>query len=769
MSKQRKKNTQSNPTPKATAQKTANKSGFLRNSRLHLAILAALAAVLYANTLGCDYTWDDAIVITDNDFTKSADFGNIFTKDTFHGFFKQKKNLVAGGRYRPLTLAMFAVEYQITESPFLGHLMNIFWYALIGIVLYLVLLKLINPERRDDLKLWFIPLIASLLFVAHPIHTEAVSNIKGRDEIITLLGALAALYFALRAYYEENNLWMLLSGLVFFLGLLAKENAITFLAVVPLAFYFFTKADFLQIAKYTLPLVVAAVVFLMIRFSILGADFGTTSTDLMNNPFMKVENGLWVDFTLAERFATIMFTLGKYLQLLVVPFTLTHDYYPRQVGIMSFADWRVILSLLVYVGMGVYALIRMPKRDVVAFGILFFLITLSIVSNIVFPIGTNMSERFMFMPSVGFALVMAALLWRLADFLNKKEIVLIAYYLNILIVIVGGISILLLFLTIAIRKIMFIPLVGPVLTLIILLWDLVKFLRKKENESIIGLKSITGLLGVILFLFSVKTIHRNLAWKDNFTLFSTDIKTSNNSAKLLNAMGGELTVRALSPENANQKNAMLTEAIGYLKKAVEIHPTYANAYLLLGNAHNYSQQYESAIEYYKKSEQYKSNYKEAMNNMAITYRAAAISFLEEKKEVNKIEPYLKQALSGFERTQNLYPDYPGMSENIGLVHRTLGRYHGEVRQDPNEALIHLERAQKYTPNDTETLRLMSLCYGLSKQTDKMIVTLEQLIQKQPDRGILYLNLATAYAEKGDLQKAEQLRQKAYQLQPNLRR
>ena len=719
---------------KQKAVKTTTKPDFLRNPRLHLVIIAALATMLYANTLGCDYTWDDAIVITDNNFTKSADFGNIFTKDTFHGFFKEKKNLVAGGRYRPLTLAMFAVEYQITEKPFLGHLMNIFWYALTGIVLYLVLLKLINPERRDDLKLWFIPLVASLLFIAHPIHTEAVSNIKGRDEIITLLGALAALYFALRAYYERKILWMLLSGIVFFLGLLAKENAITFLAVVPFAFYFFTKANAEQIARYTLPLVVVAGAFLAIRFSILGADFGTTSSDLMNNPFMKLENGLWVEFTLAERLATIMFTLGKYLQLLTVPVTLTHDYYPRQVGIMSFVDWRVILSVLAYVGMAVYALTRMfkpndtklemtnpkdidtikservPKRNTITFGILFFLITLSIVSNIIFPIGTNMSERFMFMPSVGFVLVAATLLWRLANYFNKKEI-----------------------------------------------------------ASIADLKGVMAIVGVILILFSVKTIHRNLAWKDNFTLFSTDIKTSKNSAKLLNAMGGELTTHAILPENTNEKNAMLTEAIGYLKKAVEIHPTYANAYLLLGNAHNYSRKYDPAIEYYKKSEQYKANYKEAMNNMAITYREAALSFLEEKKNLDKVEPYLQQALREFDRTQKLYPDYPRLNENIGIVHRTLGRYYGEIRQDAAEALIHLERARTYARDDFETLRLMSLCYGMSGQTDKMIATLEQLIEKEPDRGVLYLNLATAYAEKGDLQKAEALRQKAYQLQPNLRR
>jgi len=70
-------------------------------------------------------------------------------------------------------------------------------------------------------------------------------------------------------------------------------------------------------------------------------------------------------------------------------------------------------------------------------------------------------------------------------------------------------------------------------------------------------------------------------------------------------MGGELSKRAILPEYSNQKNAMLNEAIGYLKKAVEIHPTYANAYLLLGNTHNYTQQYDAAIQYYKKAEQYK--------------------------------------------------------------------------------------------------------------------------------------------------------------------
>lgn len=687
-----------------------SKSGFLSNQKLHIITIGLLATVLYANTIGCDYTWDDAIVITENDFTKTADFRGIFSKDTFHGFFKEKKNLVAGGRYRPLTLAMFAVEYQISQKPFIGHLLNIIWYALTGIVLYLLLLKMLNPQKDpDQTKAWFIALVASLLFISHPIHTEVVSNIKGRDEIMTLLGALTALYFALRAYYEKKIGFVILTFISFFLGLLAKENAITFLAIAPLVFYFFTKARLNEGIKYTVPFFAAAAACLIIRTSILGADFGSTSTDLMNNPFMKIVGDQWVEFSFVERMATITFTLGKYLQLLIAPVTLTHDYYPRQIDIMTFGNWKVLLSLFAYVGMGVYALMRLPKRDIIAFGILFFLLTLSIVSNIVFPIGTNMSERFMFMPSVGFAIVVATLLWRLG-----------------------------------------------------------RFLRKKEITSFADLKGVMGILGVILLLFSIKTIHRNLAWQDNFTLFSTDIKTSDNSAKLLNAMGGELTTRALLPENKTQKNAMLSEAIIYLKKAITIHPTYANAYLLLGNAHNYSGQYDTAISYYKKSQQYKQGYKEAMNNEAITYREAAMNCLEEKKDVEKIPGYLQEALRGFEETRRYYPDYPDLDANVAITHRTNGRYYGEIRQDPNQALIHLNQALKYNPDDTETLRLMSLCYGLAKQHDKMIEVLEKLIAKQPDSGILYLNMSSAYYEKGDLQRAEELRQKAYQLNPGLR-
>ena len=190
-----------------------------------------------------------------------------------------------------------------------------------------------------------------------------------------------------------------LAGITFFLGLLAKENAITFLGVAPLALYYFTKDSLPNIGKLVLPLFIAAIAFLVIRGDILGWDLGEPSKELMNNPFVKVENGQWVHLDFAEKIPTITYTLGKYAQLLVAPYQLTHDYYPKHIDLLSWTNVKVILSLLLYLGLIVMGIRGLKEKTISSFAIWFYLLTLSIVSNIVFPVGTNMSERFLFMPS----------------------------------------------------------------------------------------------------------------------------------------------------------------------------------------------------------------------------------------------------------------------------------------------------------------------------------------------------------------------------------
>jgi len=131
--------------------------------------------------------------------------------------------------------------------------------------------------------------------------------------------------------------------------------------------------------------------------------------ELMNNPFLTIENGRWVHLSLGDKMATIVFTLGKYIQLLLFPHPLTHDYYPRHVDLMTWGSWQVILSTILYLGIGILGVIGLLKKRLWSYGLLYYLITLSVVSNVAFPVGTNMSERFLFMPSVGFCLLLACI------------------------------------------------------------------------------------------------------------------------------------------------------------------------------------------------------------------------------------------------------------------------------------------------------------------------------------------------------------------------
>jgi len=390
---------------------------FFQNTLLQSLLLFAFAFLLYANTLTHGFVQDDAIVITDNMFTVKGVEGipGILNKDTFFGFFKVegKETLVSGGRYRPLTLVVFALLYQVAgDNPFPFHLLTVLLYAATCVLLYRTLLLLLQGWKAGREQAPLVAWIAALLFAAHPIHTEVAANIKGCDEIVTLLGSLGALWLTLRYADTGKMLWGVLAAVVFFLACLSKENAATFVVVIPLALWFFRSATVSQSIRASLPVWIGFLAFFVIRGSILQWKFGGAPMELMNNPFLKIEGTQWVAFTAGEKFATILYTLGKYLVLLVFPHPLTHDYYPRFIDLKTFADSGVLLSLAAYGALAWYVVAGLGQRDPVRFSILFFLLTISIVSNLVFPIGTNMGERFAFMPSVGFCLAAAVLLVR---------------------------------------------------------------------------------------------------------------------------------------------------------------------------------------------------------------------------------------------------------------------------------------------------------------------------------------------------------------------
>jgi protein O-mannosyl-transferase len=680
------------------------------NGTLHKIIVFVFGCLLYANTLGFDHAIDDAIVITDNEYTQQglSGIGGILGADTFEGFFGARDNkdgngaLVEGGRYRPMSLLLFAAEMQLFGKPMkdkkgnemkvartgeimkgiagIGHFGNMLLYGLTGVLLYMVLLLLFRRNTGDEQSeasdtAQTIALVATLIFLAHPVHTEAVANIKGADEILSLLGSLGALWLTLKAFYKNNTLYLTLSGVVFFMACMSKENAVAFLAITPLAFWVFSNPKISDIIKHTLPLLVGAMAFIAIRYNAIGFGFAANPPlEMMNNPFVVLNETtrLYEYMPFADKMATIMYSLNQYIGLLFAPITLTHDYYPRHIAVMTFANPAALFALVVHIGLVAYAAWGCWKKQPMAFAVAFYLLSLFMVSNIIFAVGTNMAERFLYMPSVGFAMAIAIILTR---FIKNKTLIL-------------------------------------------------------------------GITAVICLAFGAKTVLRNPVWYDTFTLFMADSETSVNSAKLQNACGGEMQriasltdrerlewlkqsslpelveIAAIPDSNARQQR-LLARAQMHLANTLRIHPTYGNAWLLKGNASYYQKDYENAIK----------SYRECIRLNA---------------EVNNAK------------------------RNLGCALRDYARKKGEGDHDAAAAETLAKEALTYLSDDDETYRLLGIAYGIQRKNAEALAVFEQWVAKKPNSAQAHLNLSVAYNVAGNPARAAEEKGKAMALDKNIR-
>ena len=149
------------------AKKSLDTDYFYRYSRYFPYVIFSTSVLLYLNTLGHEYTQDDAIAIYNNQFTKAglSGIGDIFSTDSFHGFFGEKKGLLSGGRYRPLTLAYFAILWDLFgENAFVGHFSNVLMYGFLCLLIY-YFLNIIKPWKAEK-KTRFWAFIGALIVLS---------------------------------------------------------------------------------------------------------------------------------------------------------------------------------------------------------------------------------------------------------------------------------------------------------------------------------------------------------------------------------------------------------------------------------------------------------------------------------------------------------------------------------------------------------------------------------------------------------------------------
>ena len=405
-------------TKKEMPELSLEKSGALNiySFKIQAIILVFIGFVFYANSFSNEYALDDGIVIQNNDYVQQGFRGipKILSTDAYESFYRQMgaKQQLEGGRFRPLSVVTFAIEQQffgsnekikpLDDAATLRHIMSVLYYLLSIVFLFFLLRNYIFKENH------LAAFIACLVFLIHPMHTEVVANVKSRDEILSFL-FIVITFISVFKYRENNKKSDLLLGLLFyFLALLSKEYAITLLILIPMLLYIVLKETFVKAALTTLPFVAIALVYLLIRYKIVGAGASFENPDVLNNPYLYASK--------PEKLATKIDVLLRYLKLLFYPSPLSSDYSYNTIPFANFSSGSVWASVVIHVSLFATAIILFFKRNILSFAITFYLLHLFLISNLIFNVGATMGERMVYHSSFGFAIAIAVFV---AWFLQK--------------------------------------------------------------------------------------------------------------------------------------------------------------------------------------------------------------------------------------------------------------------------------------------------------------------------------------------------------------
>jgi hypothetical protein len=237
--------------------------------------------------------------------------------------------------------------------------------------------------------------------------------VKSRDEILSFLFIVLTFISAFK-FVERKSIKHLILGLLFyFLALLSKEYAISLVVLIPMLLYLRTKKEFSDILLKSIPFMIIAGIYVIIRFKVVGRGATTPNPDVLNNPYLFA--------TKSERQATEIEMLNHYLRLLFWPHPLSSDYSYSTIPYTNFKNGLVWLSVGLHISMFAAAIVLFIKRNILSFALAFYLIHLLMISNLVMDIGATMGERLVYHSSLGFAICIAALINWLAEKTKEKK------------------------------------------------------------------------------------------------------------------------------------------------------------------------------------------------------------------------------------------------------------------------------------------------------------------------------------------------------------
>ena len=631
----------------------------LINRKEYVLIIFLVSFVVFFKTFGNNFVFDDHSIVDQNySIRNPANIPHFFISS----YWPRSMGGDEKGLYRPVVVTSFAIDYFIWKLKPIGyHITNYIFHSLNAILVFLLFSTIFKKATSlEDDRYCFPAIAASLIFLVHPVHIEAVSGIVGRAEIFSAFFLMASLLLYIKGERIRNYY---ISLCLFMLALLSKETAIVLPVFIILYDVFYNqpvKQDkvkgLIKRAPYYYGYIIVMVLYIAVRISVLSGISPKGSSKVF---YLK---------SLSTKVYTMAVVFSEYLKLMFYPIGLS----PEKRDFPMFNDLlniKVIIGLFL-IGLVVYLVVFLIKKNRdIAYSLLWFLVALFPVSNII-PIGILIADRLLYLPSVGFSFLMAMPFFIVG---KKSKSVLVLVLLAVL------------FSAITIKR-------SFDWKDDITLWE---HTVKRFPDNYVARNS----LGALYYLSgnydrSIDEYKEALTSKPDYT-------------EAWNNLGFSYKGKGLYKEAVEAHN-----------KTIEIDSGYASAYNALGYLHYQQGDYGLAEAEYKKAIEVDPGLEEAHNNLALLYHAKkmyneAIAGYKKSVEINPdyenghynlANIYFEtgaysDSVAEFKKVENINPEKVEVYKDIGLI------YYGKLT-DYKNALIYLRKYLELSPGaaDAELIR-----------------------------------------------------------------
>ncbi|XP_014063452.2 protein O-mannosyl-transferase TMTC1 isoform X1 [Salmo salar] len=701
------------------------------------AVLLALCALCYSNSLHGEFVHDDVWAISNNpDVRPGSSLQSIFSND-FWG--KRMADNTSHKSYRPLCILTFKLNILLGGmTPIYFHVVNVCLHCAVTCLL----MHTCDRCVFDDPRLAF---LTALLFAVHPIHTEAVSGIVGRADVLACMLFLLAFLSYIRSVGECDSadclpstvsVWALGASLL--LGtcaMLVKETGITVFGVCvfydalvlcrkPLLLHLSSSKmkDLLRISVPFLKRACAVSLYVAIimsfRLWLMGGSMPL---------FSEQDNPASFSPHLLTRFLTYCYLLAFNAWMLLSPAVLCYDWQVGSIPLVeSLWDMRNVAALLLGVVMValclhcVMSLQRLENREVLL-GVLFLVFPFIPASNLFFRVGFVVAERVLYMPSMGYCILVAHGLGRLCSVVGR--------------------------------------------------W---------------GTTALTVSTLLLLLLFSWKTVQQNDIWLSRESLFRSGIQTLPHNAKVhynyanflkdrgrhQEAIHHYKTALRLCPRHASAMNNLGTltrhpeDAEHYYRTALDTNPQHNRALFNLGNLLKSQGKKEEAEALLRDSIRFGPHFADAYSSLASLYA-------EQKRFAEANEVYL-QGIESCPDSSDLHNNYGVFLVDTGEGDLAAAHYQHAVRLKPSHyvAMVNLGRLLRSSSENKEAeswykkalqvtrkvdiLTPLGALYYNTGRYEEALQVYREAATLQPDSTDIWLALAQVLAMAGRSKEAEKM-------------